>query len=241
VKRKRKAAEMSDKKHRNRIMVTKDGPYLVSGCVPLAEALIVCDDEGIPVRWEEGKKFPERENCALCRCGRSGDKPFCDGSHAKAGFDGTETAGRKTYLEEAETYTGPDLVMKDLVKICALARFCLRDGDAWTLTEKSEDPKSRKTAVEEIHACPSGRLVAFDKKTEEPIEPSFEPSIGLVEGPGQKPSGPIWVKGGIPVESADGKEYEIRNRVTLCRCGQSGNKPFCDGAHAKKGRTVPGE
>ena len=45
-------------------------------------------------------------------------------------------------------------------------------------------------------------------------------------------SGPIWVKGGIRIEGADGKSYEIRNRVTLCRCGQSSNKPFCDGTHA---------
>ena len=46
-------------------------------------------------------------------------------------------------------------------------------------------------------------------------------------------SGPIWVRGGITVESADGREYEVRNRVTLCRCGQSSNKPFCDGSHVE--------
>jgi CDGSH-type Zn-finger protein len=39
------------------------------------------------------------------------------------------------------------------------------------------------------------------------------------------------VKGGVPVESADGTVYEVRNRVTLCRCGKSTNKPFCDGTH----------
>ena len=44
--------------------------------------------------------------------------------------------------------------------------------------------------------------------------------------------GPIWVRGGIPVASADGKTYEVRNRLTLCRCGRSANKPFCDGSHA---------
>jgi CDGSH-type Zn-finger protein len=233
--------EMPEKKRRARIKVTKDGPYLVSGGVPLAEAIIVCDDAGFPVRWENGKKFPVRESCGLCRCGRSGNKPFCDGSHARPAFDGTETAGRKEFLDEAETYSGPKLIMKDVVKLCALARFCLRDGDAWTLTENSGDPKSRATAIEEIHACPSGRLVAFEKESGEPIEPSLEPSIGLVEGPGRKAAGPIWVKGGIPVESADGAEYEIRNRVTLCRCGLSSNKPFCDGAHSKKDRLVPGE
>lgn len=43
--------------------------------------------------------------------------------------------------------------------------------------------------------------------------------------------GPLWVRGGIPVESSDGATYEVRNRVTLCRCGRSSNKPFCDGTH----------
>jgi CDGSH-type Zn-finger protein len=39
------------------------------------------------------------------------------------------------------------------------------------------------------------------------------------------------VKGGVQIKSSDGFVYEPRNRVTLCRCGQSGNKPFCDGTH----------
>jgi CDGSH-type Zn-finger protein len=36
----------------------------------------------------------------------------------------------------------------------------------------------------------------------------------------------------VSLIAADGFAYETRNRVTLCRCGQSQNKPFCDGAHA---------
>ena len=71
-----------------------------------------------------------------------------------------------------------------------------------------------------------------DKDTEKVFEPPFKPSIGIIEDPGIKVSGPIWVKGGIRIEGADGKSYEVRNRVTLCRCGQSSNKPFCDGTHA---------
>ncbi|WP_298253461.1 CDGSH iron-sulfur domain-containing protein [Bradyrhizobium sp.] len=57
-------------------------------------------------------------------------------------------------------------------------------------------------------------------------------SIGLVEDPLDGCSGPLWLRGGIAVISADGFEYEVRNRVTLCRCGASKNKPFCDGTHA---------
>lgn len=56
--------------------------------------------------------------------------------------------------------------------------------------------------------------------------------IGVVEDPALGCSGPLWVRGGITVEAADGKPYEKRNRVTLCRCGASDNKPFCNGSHA---------
>jgi CDGSH-type Zn-finger protein len=45
-------------------------------------------------------------------------------------------------------------------------------------------------------------------------------------------SGPAWLRGGIQVVASDGFEYEVRNRMTLCRCGQSKNKPLCDGTHA---------
>jgi len=83
--------------------------------------------------------------------------------------------------------------------------------------------------------CPSGRLTACDKKTGEKIEQDLEPSLGLIEDPEAKVSGPIAVKGGVVVEGAEGKEYEPRNRATLCRCGQSQNKPFCDGAHIRYG------
>ncbi|GEM_PF-1172707 len=58
------------------------------------------------------------------------------------------------------------------------------------------------------------------------------PSIGLIEDPVEACSGPLWVRGGVRVISADGFQYEIRNRVTLCRCSASRNKPFCDGSHA---------
>jgi hypothetical protein len=73
--------------------------------------------------------------------------------------------------------------------------------------------------------------VVREKGTGKPIEPHFEKSITVLEDPGRECSGPLWVKGGIPIQSADGSEYEVRNRVTLCRCGKSSNKPFCDGTH----------
>ncbi len=44
-------------------------------------------------------------------------------------------------------------------------------------------------------------------------------------------NGPYLVRGGATVTDADGKTYEVQDVIALCRCGQSGNKPFCDGAH----------
>ncbi|HLY53399.1 MAG TPA: CDGSH iron-sulfur domain-containing protein, partial [Steroidobacteraceae bacterium] len=78
---------------------------------------------------------------------------------------------------------------------------------------------------------PSGRLVAYERSSGAPLEPALPQSIGVIEHPREGASGPLWVRGGIPIVSADGFAYEVRNRVTLCRCGASRNKPFCDGSH----------
>ena len=64
------------------------------------------------------------------------------------------------------------------------------------------------------------------------IEPDLEKEISPLEDGGLHISGPLWIKGGIRIESESGRSYEIRNRQTLCRCGHSVNKPFCNGAHA---------
>lgn len=216
-----------------KITVSKNGPYLVSGNIPMDVEIIECDDKGIPLKWGKGKTFPLKEICSLCRCGKSKTHPFCDGTHTKIGFDGTETAGFKKYEEMNDPTVGPGLTLNDAEKLCAVALFCHRGGDAWTLAEHSNDPKKKKMAIQESCDCPSGRLVAQDKKTGKMIEPDFEPSISAVRDKAHNVSGPLWVKGCIPVISCEGKQYEVRNRVTLCRCGASKNKPFCDGSHCE--------
>jgi CDGSH-type Zn-finger protein len=214
-----------------KIQVTKDGPYLVSGNLPLSEQWIVTNDEGDSLDYREGKKFPAQAQYALCRCGHSAGKPFCDGTHAKVRFDGAETASHEPYLEQAETIEGPAMTLTDQENLCAFARFCDPKGKIWNLVTQAS-PESQKLAIYEAAHCPAGRLVVWDKETGKAIEPKFEPSLGLIEDTEKKVGGPIWVRGGIPVVSADGKTYEIRNRMTLCRCGKSANKPFCDGNHA---------
>jgi hypothetical protein len=110
----------------------------------------------------------------------------------------------------------------------------MRSGGIWNLTRQSGNPEARDIAIEEAGNCPSGRLVVWDKKSGKALEPEFEKSIVVIEYPPRSEHGPLWVRGGIPVESSDGHVYEIRNRVTLCRCGKSHNKPFCDGSHIER-------
>ena len=215
---------------RYKVKIIKNGPYVVSGGVPLSEQIICVDTDGQRHGWKEGKKYPAREDYALCRCGQSRAMPFCDGAHARIQFDGTETAIHSPYLDQSRQINGPGLKLTDAENLCARARFCHRAGGTWKLTKQSGDPDARQKAIEEACDCPSGRLVAWDQNGKA-IEPDFEPSIGLIEETQAGKMGPIWVRGGIPVESADGTTYEIRNRVTLCRCGKSSNKPFCDGSH----------
>jgi CDGSH-type Zn-finger protein len=217
---------------RPRIAVTKNGPYLVAGDVPVAEQHIVVNDEGESLEWREGKRFEHASSFALCRCGHSGNKPFCDGTHKKVGFDGTETASREPYAEQAQTFEGPTMDLKDAESLCAFARFCDPHGQVWNLIERTDRPEARKLVEHESGHCPSGRLVAVDRKDGRELEPRHEPSIGLVVDTAKRVNGPLWIRGGIPVVGADGREYEVRHRVTLCRCGRSNNKPLCDGSHA---------
>ena len=227
-----KVKSSSPQKANYKVKITTNGPYLVTGRVPLSEQIMRVDADGQCHGWKEGKKYPIQESYALCRCGRSKTKPFCDGSHVKAKFDGTEEAARIPYLEQAGEIVGPDLKLTDVQNICASARFCHRSGGTWKLTRQSDEPVARQKAIEEACDCPSGRLVTWDKNGKA-IEPDFKPSIGLIEDEQAGKMGPMWVRGGIPIEAADGATYEIRNRVTLCRCGKSFNKPFCDGRHLK--------
>jgi CDGSH-type Zn-finger protein len=224
-------AIMAKLKKEMKIKIVKDGPYQVKGGLPLYEQIIVTDKAGHSRELIDIKEYPGQETYILCRCGASKNKPFCDGTHRGIGFDGTETASRKPYLEKAKIFEGPDLKLTDAPEFCDHSRFCLRSGGIWKLIQKSDDKEARLTAIEEAMICPSGRLVLWDKNTGKPFEKEFVPSIVLVRDKQKGCEGPIWVRGGVPIESADGSVYESRNRVTLCRCGKSENKPYCDGSH----------
>lgn len=214
-----------------RIKIIKNGPYVVSGDIPLCEKII--EPKGNGYVYKEGRKFTHSKTYSLCRCGKSTNHPYCDGKHQAANFDGTETASRDKYEDRARVFEGPEIDLLDDGR-CALARFCHEQhGSVWQLVKKSDDPVCKEEVIRGAINCPTGRLVAVDKTTGEHIEPELEPCIELLQDPEKGVSGPYYVKGYIPIESSDGTTYEVRNRIGLCRCGKSEDTPFCDGKHLK--------
>lgn len=211
-----------------KIVVRKGGPYRVTGGIPLRRSAIVQTEYGEPVDVDEGPDITTPEPFyELCRCGQSSTKPFCDSTHEKIAYRGTETASHGPISEREQVYEGDGVVMFDDVKLCTHAGYC---GDrfrhVWDMIADTDDPEIRERLIGMVRRCPSGRLAYSIPPDATKIEPELEPKIGI------EPDGPYWVHGGIRVESEDGTAYEVRNRVTLCRCGRSRNKPFCDGSHA---------
>ncbi|MFA5295408.1 MAG: CDGSH iron-sulfur domain-containing protein [Methanoregulaceae archaeon] len=187
------------------ITVSKNGPYIVTGEIPLKTEEICNDDEGYCRPWKERKTYPVQQQYALCRCAHSKNKPFCDGTPALIHFDGTGAGDRKPYRDGAGVIKGPSLTLADNEHLCIHAQFCMRAGGIWHLIRQSGNAESWDTAIEEACNCPSGRLVVYDNVTGEAIEPEFEKSIVVIEYPARGEHGPLWIRGGIPVISADGR------------------------------------
>ena len=231
-----------------KITVQRNGPYVVEGDVPLTVEAIEANRYGESWEWQLVERVDIEPPYRLCRCGESAGQPFCDDSCQTNGFDGTEREQRP-YAAMAHTFPGPVLDLTDAPRLCATARFCDAQSSVWTLVELKGSAPAR-LVERAVWRCPSGRLIAWPHPgdadaTEDgsddvqardgtsPLEPEREPSIALVEDQAKGVSGPVWVRGGIPIQSASGETYEVRNRVTLCRCGGSRNKPFCDGTHVR--------
>ncbi len=216
--------------HDYRVRITEDGPYEVIGSPPLVRTAQVETDFGEPIGWADPTPVDVPAEFDLCRCGASSRKPFCDASHETVPFDGTEVADRRPRSERARVIKGHGVVMTDDLSLCTHAGHCAdRFTDVWDMIRSTADPAVRGRLQAMVELCPSGRLAHAPSVDEGAVEPAFEPSIAVIE------DGPLWVRGGIPVESSDGTTYEVRNRMTLCRCGRSNNKPFCDGTHKEIG------
>ncbi|NRQ32374.1 hypothetical protein HII36_11060 [Nonomuraea sp. NN258] len=218
-----------------RIVVLRDGPYVVYGGVPLRRKHKIVSAENDALTWQTGEPLETEDTYALCRCGHSGAKPFCDGTHALIGFDGTESPEMRPYRELQHVHDGVGISAQRVGELCVHAAFCIgRTRPIAAMLADSADSDVRAAIMGRIDHCPSGSYSYALERGGETIEADLPPAVSvLTEEDGL--AGALWVTGGVPVIRSDGRPLETRSRVTLCRCGHSGNKPLCDGTHREIG------
>ncbi|HJZ88831.1 MAG TPA: CDGSH iron-sulfur domain-containing protein [Polyangia bacterium] len=193
---------------------TPNGPYLITGLSLL--------------RNSKGDELPARPKMALCRCGGSANKPFCDGTHAKIGFSDARLRAEPPTSERV-AYRGQRVTILDNRSVCAHAGYCTdglptvwkQGGEPWI----DPDGADAQAIIEVVRRCPSGALACAVDGVE-CSDPEREPQITVSK------DGPYHVVGGPELrDPATGQTPQSREHFTLCRCGGSQNKPFCDGTH----------
>lgn len=218
-----------------RIVVEKNGPYIVQGHVPLVRKTQIVSEYGEPLTWQKGETLKADETYRLCRCGQSSNKPFCDDTHLRCGFDGTETAEINTTVERRVIYKGgTGIVVRRDYALCMEAGFCgNRLTNVQKMVKNTGDTQVRAQVIAMIERCPSGSYTYSLDAGAADVEPDLPQQVALTtEITSAGPiAGPLWVTGNILVERSDGQPFETRNRVTLCNCGRSKMKPLCDGSH----------
>jgi CDGSH-type Zn-finger protein len=227
-----------------RILIVANGPYLVYGNVPLVRKRKIMSEDRHPIAWQKSEVLETEETYALCRCGQSSSKPFCDGTHARSGFDGSETADVRASAERAKVlpgsataaggevvHEGAGIVVRRDASLCMRAGFCVGRLKAIpALLAGAADSDVRAHVIGMVERCPSGSYTYALAPDGPDVEPDLPAAIAVTSEEGDL-AGPLWVTGSIPIVRSDGKPLETRNRVTLCRCGRSRSKPLCDGTH----------
>lgn len=211
---------MSDKNEKSRpqIVPLPNGPYY-----------LLVDQEPKTVKYLQTSKGESRANfpgVALCRCGGSQNKPFCDGTHGKNGFQDKKLTDGK--WNKRVNYKGKEITIHDNRGICAHAGKCT-DNLASVFKLKEEpwiDPDGAMAdeIIDTIRQCPSGAL-SYSVDGVEPRAQEREPMVTVSK------DGPYEVTGGIELVGVERMEEVSEEHYTLCRCGGSKNKPFCDGTH----------
>ncbi len=194
------------------IAVSRHGPLVVSGMPD--------------VRTPTGRSVKTARLTALCRCGLSAERPFCDGAHGKASWTDEKREGRQP--NRVDDYVGKSLVIHDNRGVCSHAGHCTSGlPGVWRMTQEpwiDPDGASVEEIIKVIEKCPSGALsYTIDGKLHNALD--SEPGITVTK------DGPLQVIGGCKLATRDGEEPHSPEHYALCRCGQSKNKPFCDGAH----------
>lgn len=203
------------------IQVMADGPYLVTNAKTVHNHL--------------GEPIPTRPTLALCRCGASAMKPWCDGTHARVGFSGAKDP--KRVPDRRDSYEGASVTVLDNRGLCQHSGFCTdRLKNAFHAGSEPFVSPSGARMDELINAarnCPSGALsyAVNGREMREQVD-----DYGRPENIEVTKNGPYRITGGLaltddtgePVARPEGASLE---HYALCRCGQSQNKPFCSGMH----------
>ena len=203
------------------IKVLKNGPLVAKN--------IDCFVDG------NGKNLETRDTMVLCRCGKSERKPFCDGSHNEGFMD--EKAENRC-RDRVDVYMGQRITVYDNRGVCSHHRYCVeklpfvfRRGERRWIHPDEAEPEE---IIEICEMCPSGALsygLAADERINKGTSDENKITIARVDGHGE--NGPYEVNGDVELMTADGEMPESEKHYTLCRCGKSKNKPFCDGTHLK--------
>jgi CDGSH-type Zn-finger protein len=201
-----------------KIACMRNGPYY-----------LLNDPAAVPVpnlRRSSGQACATVRGIALCRCGGSNNKPFCDGTHGTIGFKDANSADPKKNHRDA--YQGKRITIFDNRAICAHSGVCtdnlksvfLYGEEPWI----DPDGAAVEKIVDTIRKCPSGAL-SYAIDGEEGKPPQREAMVTVTD------HGPYAVTGGVELMDVKFGDGASREHYTLCRCGQSNNKPFCDGSH----------
>jgi CDGSH-type Zn-finger protein/uncharacterized membrane protein YozB (DUF420 family) len=171
-----------------------------------------------------GNDIPARGAIALCRCGNSSKKPYCDGTHTKIAFDGSRLAVGQS--DGAEAHHGRRITIHDDRALCAHAGVCTDDlSQVFRLGKEpwiDADAADAEAVIALVHRCPSGALSVSVDGVPRPAEPR-ERAITASK------NGPYFVTGDVQLGADAAPRFP--ERYALCRCGGSKNKPFCDGTH----------
>lgn len=194
------------------ITCNENGPYIVKNASHMVSV--------------KGKPMATKKAMALCRCGQSSSKPFCDGTHSKVGFTGEINSS--TSKNRKRSYVGEKITIHDNRGLCAHAGVCTNNLPAVFRMKQSPWIDADQASIEDIKAvinqCPSGAL-SYSVEGEEPPAASDRAVITVM------PSGPYKIVGNVEILNVDTLDGASNNTRTLCRCGHSKNKPFCDGSH----------
>ncbi len=193
------------------ITVVKNGPYIVRGLEHFRDA--------------KGRELPVQPAMSLCRCGVSKNKPYCDGSHTKIGFIDEKDPNRVP--REIHEWKGKRITIVDNSDVCCRDRACVNNLPK-VFEEENPDAATVKEIIDTIRKCPSGALT-YKMGGRHCQDFHREPAITVAR------NGPLKVVGGIRLKDEMQSQPACPEHYTLCRCGRSQNKPFCDGSHLDVG------